>query len=117
MTSCCDSNKGSAYGAAAICAILLARVDWAAESQKAQDALHAAALTAAQSADAADEEAPDEGSTSQAHNNAQASTGEVHFCNCDLSWQSRFSSTRWLLRTHGMIMCRSAHLSSASAQV
>ncbi len=44
--------------AAAICTVILARVDWPAEARKAQEALAAAALAGAGGAGAADEEAP-----------------------------------------------------------
>ena len=44
--------------AAAICTVILARVDWPAEARKAQEALAAAALSGAGDAGAADEEAP-----------------------------------------------------------
>ncbi len=57
-------------------------MDWPAEAQKAQDALRAAALTAAGSAEAADEEAPDGGSDSHGEDHAQASTGMQLFWPC-----------------------------------
>ena len=44
--------------AAAICTVILARVDWPAEARKAQEALAAAALTGGGGVSAADEEAP-----------------------------------------------------------
>ena len=53
-------------------------MDWPAEAQKAQDALRAAALTAAESAEAVDEEAPDGSSASHGDDHAQASTGMHH---------------------------------------
>ena len=63
--------------AAAICTVILARVDWPAEARKAQEALAAAALTAAEDAGAADEEAP---GNSAGGSQAQHHTGEQSLC-------------------------------------